>query len=672
MILSLACVAGSSRISAQLPMTVPWSSALNVNFGTGINPVGSPLSVGFSDFTFSGTDAVANGQYTVVNTPSDGGHMFYGPFTFGGAQAGYIMQVSFNSTFSNKVVFGDTVRGLCSNVTYLFWAAIRKISGCFSPGFTFIVETTGGVPIGSYQTGQVGGGRAVDHASWYNGYYDNVLWPPIPFYGFSFQLPAGVQDIVVKIVTNAASSPGGCTAFFSLDNILLTPVGPDVRISSSRYPGGYIAAGCYQGNVPVELQGNITGSYLAFGTPNFISASYTNPAYQWQLSLDNGYTWTDIPGETNINISHVFNSIDTFWMRMRVSEAGDISNPKCSNVSNIMQIQVDGLPKDFSLATNSPVCTDGDLTLTVSGGASYQTFGPNGFFDDSPFPHIYHPRLADSGWYKAQIISFGGCVVTDSQYVRVVGPDIRVSPDRVMCYGDTVQLHASGGTRYSWTPATGLNRSDVADPVASPVATTHYEVKVSDNSGCSDFGKITVSLRNGLLKPDFVAPEVACPNESIQFTDTSQGKITNWEWNFGNGQVSNLRNPLPQKFPVLNDVQVPVQLTVTDSSGCEQAITKYIRSVNNCYIAVPTAFTPNNDGLNDLFGPMNAYKATHLNFQVFNRWGRLIFSTKDWTRKWDGNLGGVPQPAGVYVWMLNYTDASQKPVFLKGTTVLIR
>jgi gliding motility-associated-like protein len=93
----------------------------------------------------------------------------------------------------------------------------------------------------------------------------------------------------------------------------------------------------------------------------------------------------------------------------------------------------------------------------------------------------------------------------------------------------------------------------------------------------------------------------------------------------------------------------------------------------NCFIAVPTAFTPNADGLNDYLYPLNALKADNLEFRVYNRYGQQVFYTNDWTRKWDGRIGGREQPAGVYAWLLSYThqDTGEK-IFRRGTTVLIR
>jgi gliding motility-associated-like protein len=95
--------------------------------------------------------------------------------------------------------------------------------------------------------------------------------------------------------------------------------------------------------------------------------------------------------------------------------------------------------------------------------------------------------------------------------------------------------------------------------------------------------------------------------------------------------------------------------------------------VNTCYITVPNAFTPNNDGKNDHLYPLNAYKAVNLEFNIFNRYGQLIFHTTDWTRHWDGTVNGLLQATGVYVWTLRYSDRDTgQKIFKRGTTVLIR
>jgi gliding motility-associated-like protein len=88
---------------------------------------------------------------------------------------------------------------------------------------------------------------------------------------------------------------------------------------------------------------------------------------------------------------------------------------------------------------------------------------------------------------------------------------------------------------------------------------------------------------------------------------------------------------------------------------------------------VPSAFTPNRDGINDYLYPLNAFKATNLSFKIFNRYGQIVFETTDWTQKWDGTIKGKNQPSGTYVWTLSYTESDTgKNVSVKGSSTLIR
>jgi len=662
-----------SGLLAQLPVTIPWSATVNETFPS----AAATLAPWKTDFTFTAGAPPSPGQYTIIESNNDAGHIYIGYSEINRSPHGFKMLACYNPGFTPKIIYRDTVRNICGNTKYLFWAGINNMTpqNCLKPSFTMSVETLTGTPVASFQTGIIGGPTDQDNFAWYYGYYDRRVPPPVPFYGGSFELPAGITDVVVKITTNPSSAYYQCTSTFEIDNIILMPIGPTISISSVKYPGGWVTGSCFTGNVPVELTSIIEDGYLDFGTRNYIPDQYNNPAYQWQQSLDGGYTWNDIPGENSMTISHLFSIPDTFWMRLRVSEAVSIGNNHCSNVSNIMKIEVDGIPTNFMFSTNSPVCTDGDLKLQVEGGATYQTYGPNGFYDNSPRPHRYHPSRADSGWYYSEMTTFGGCKIADSQYVKIIGPylDTNLFRNKIICYGDTVHLEsAPDGSTYLWSPAEGLSSTTIRNPVASPVRSTTYTVSIKDMNGCSASADVPVLLKNHLLKVGIDGPAVACPQENVYFRDTSNGSITSWKWSFGNGNTSFIKNPPAQHYPVTNGNTYPVSLTVTDTAGCTQTITSIIRSVNNCYIAVPNAFSPNGDGLNDFLYPLNAYKATDLLFKVYNREGMLVFSTTNWLWKWDGRANGEPQPPGVYVWMLQYTDAEKKPVFLKGTVMLIR
>ena len=101
----------------------------------------------------------------------------------------------------------------------------------------------------------------------------------------------------------------------------------------------------------------------------------------------------------------------------------------------------------------------------------------------------------------------------------------------------------------------------------------------------------------------------------------------------------------------------------------EKKVTIYV----NCQIDVPNAFTPDADMKNDLLYPLNAIKAEQLEFKVYNRWGQLIFQTNDWKKGWDGRFNGQLQPAGTYVWILQYTHRDTKQrIQKKGASLLIR
>jgi gliding motility-associated-like protein len=340
----------------------------------------------------------------------------------------------------------------------------------------------------------------------------------------------------------------------------------------------------------------------------------------------------------------------------------------------MVRVEVDDFPTGFNLTSNSPVCTDGDVIFNMQGGASYRLTGPNGFYDNSAFPHIYNPTYKDTGWYYATLFTFGGCEVKDSTYVVIIGPDLKTAPDQTICYGETVQLSASGGKTYSWSPAAGLSATNVSRPYAAPLATTIYQVKVTDESACSAQAYVTVHLKNGPLKAQISGPAIVCPDDVALFKDSSLGNIVSWRWSFGNGNTSNATNPPPQVYKgFANQVHIPVSLTVTDSVGCSSTSAIMVKAVGSCHIQVASAFTPNNDGKNDYLYPLNAFNATNLLFRIYNRNGQLIFQTDDWTRKWDGTVKGILQPVDSYVWTLEYIDIKTgERVHRKGTTVLIR
>jgi gliding motility-associated-like protein len=663
-------------------LSIPWGHALNVTFGRGGAVTGSPLSTGYTSFIYTTDPCPLPGYYTVTNKQTctrqkksehDAGYIYMGAFPLVD-DSGYLMLVTTSPSPYSKLLFSDTVKNLCSGMEYLFWGAMWNVTprGCYFPDFTYSIENISGNVIQSYQTGDIGAGT--DLGTWYPGHWIPSVFPDIPYYGGSFIIPPGINEVVVKIIQNPSTAYSYCQTYIAVDNIFLTPVGPNIKITTTGNPDAFIASTCFDGHNPLILNGSIESGYLKFGTPNYIFSTFSNPVFQWQRSIDdNASTWMDIPGENSLNFSHAFTQPDSFYVRLKVSESANAGNLNCGVISNVIAVRVNDYPANGKFTSNSPVCTGDDVIFNLEGGSKYIVTGPNNFFDGSHFPHVYHPALADSGWYYAQIISTGGCIALDSIDVKIYGPDVKAGPGQSICFGQTAQLSSSGGIKYEWSPTSGLSNPNIPNPTASPTITTRYEVKVMDETQCPGYGHTVIKVLNGLLKAEFTGPEVACPNDVWSFADTSVGEIVDWKWDFGNGEISNGRNPVQPHYPNVNQVMdYTVKLIVTDTSGCTDTAFHITKIPNNCYIAVPSAFTPNSDGLNDFLYPLNAYKATNLSFRVFNRNGQRVFEGKDWTQKWDGSINGVAQPGGVYVWILTYTDEKQMKISLKGTTVLIR
>ncbi len=229
---------------------------------------------------------------------------------------------------------------------------------------------------------------------------------------------------------------------------------------------------------------------------------------------------------------------------------------------------------------------------------------------------------------------------------------------------------------WSWSTTGGLPaNSTLQNPM---VAYTNFEPKqaklIVSNGVCADTSSQKIIFDN-YLKADFDVSPIICPDKPAVFTNNSIGTITDYKWTMGNGNVITVKNPLPQTFVPFDarDYNAMPILQIKNSYGCTDEISKPITVVYSCFIAVPSAFTPNGDGVNDFLYPLKAYKSSNLNFNVYNRFGQLLFHGDDWQQKWNGKFKGELQPPGTYVWTLEYTNTETgTAVHQKGTTILIR
>jgi gliding motility-associated-like protein len=244
------------------------------------------------------------------------------------------------------------------------------------------------------------------------------------------------------------------------------------------------------------------------------------------------------------------------------------------------------------------------------------------------------------------------------------------------CTKDTIFFSHTGAhdvNRWIWNINTLAVTTQLTSAIVPASSSNHVRLFVS-NGVCMDSVSKTIDLDNE-VKASFTADDIICPEDKLAVANTSTGIIDSWRWNYGSLGTSLVKDPSPFLFPTLSrEIKYPVKLVVSNQSlGCSDSVIKLITVLDFCSTDIPNAFTPNNDGLNDNFGPHNALKADNYQFRIYNRWGQLIFESKDWKRRWDGKFNGRLQGTGVYVWMLTFThrDTGQK-VLKKGTVTLIR
>ncbi|HTQ28569.1 MAG TPA: PKD domain-containing protein, partial [Puia sp.] len=328
-----------------------------------------------------------------------------------------------------------------------------------------------------------------------------------------------------------------------------------------------------------------------------------------------------------------------------------VTGPAGTTVASASGNCVNGLSSVVYVSLSAPVVVGGTYRITLVTGSDGNT-------------------LIDQCGQQTPALSFLDFAASDTVSAQFT------AQLQYGCLADTVV--------FSYTPANGVNQwlwnfddqthSGLEDVTKVYTVFGQKQVQhIVSNGVCSDTLNAVVMLGNA-LHAAFQAPDVVCPKDQVSFTDSSTGNIINWNWDFGDGSNSSQTSPLPHLFPnTSTEKNYTVTLVVENNIGCYDTAVKVITKLQSCYITVPNAFTPNGDGKNDYLYPLNAYKAVDLLFRVYNRYGQLVFETRDWTKKWDGTINGVPQDTGVFVWMLQYTDGdSGKRFFQKGTTVLIR
>jgi gliding motility-associated-like protein len=499
-----------------------------------------------------------------------------------------------------------------------------------------------------------------------------------------YNLCAGSPTGIVSSVTSVGTSASGQIGTLQL--------GRDGKIYVARRYSTYLGVinepnilgvGCNY----VDNGLSLGGRQCEIGLPNF-NASYFN-IYRPEISihpvscLDYNFSFTHNAPPQSCTAANVVQSVN--WNFGNPS-SGSANTSTSTNPSHSYQVQgsyevtlviqyqcrLDTVKKtvtvgldNFSLSHTNVTCPgmqDGTATVVLAGSTGVP-------------PYTYSWSTGDStksisglstGNYTVTVTDFTGCQWIDSVNIDVAGSStiIHAGPDTVLCLGDTLQLWATGGVVYIWEPTLGLSDPHIASPLAFPTSSVVYTVTAIDSNGCLASATVQVTITNGPVAN--AGPDIVLLTGQSGILQGSGGISAEWSPPAGLSDPF-IYNPIANP---INDVTLYV-LTVWDEFGCSDTDTVLVVRLQYGEPSLPNAFTPNGDGLNDVFGPLGEGFSV-LYFRVYNRWGELIFESNDIQNHWDGTFKGEPVPNGVYAWVLNWANALGNEDVMSGNVTVIR
>jgi gliding motility-associated-like protein len=288
------------------------------------------------------------------------------------------------------------------------------------------------------------------------------------------------------------------------------------------------------------------------------------------------------------------------------------------------------------------------------------------------------------------IVQSGACPADTSKQAQVniynaLFPQAALNPAIYnVCFGDKAVLKANvtTGTNYTW-----LNSNSLYDPSGRTISSTPYTITAQvappkstkyvlsvQNADCPHLWTDTFTVN--IIPPIVIsagADTFVVAGQPLQLYATisdSTGLNYNWTPAYGLNDPA-IYNPVSTLGTETDSITYRV--TASNAFGCYGTANKKIMVFKTGpNIFVPSAFTPNHDGLNDLLKPITVGIKTFNYFRIYNRWGQLLFASADVSKGWDGNANGTMQQSGAYVYVAEGIDYKGNKVFKKGTVVLIR
>lgn len=335
-------------------------------------------------------------------------------------------------------------------------------------------------------------------------------------------------------------------------------------------------------------------------------------------------------------------------------------SPNCNNAA--FKFDIDRLKAAFdAYQGNQKDVIEGCTPLTLNfvntseGGVTYAwDFGGTG---TSVNPAQVSHTFDKPGEYTVTLTAYNKltCKRVDvaQKIIKVHPANFKVSNDTTICAGKPVQLLAEGAKTYEWTPTQGIVSATVNNPVVSPMTTTTYTVKMTNENGCSTQKSVTINT-DGSFRP---VAEVRLSSEcgqpiNVELINTTAG-ADGYQWSMGNGDT--LRTHTPGTYQYAQSGQYQIALT-TYKNGCSLTLELPVDIENMS--AVTNVVTANGDGKNDYFN----IGFTGAKLEIVNRWGKLVYRSENYANNWGSDV-----PNGLYYYLIT----TQKGTKCKGWVEVI-
>jgi gliding motility-associated-like protein len=338
---------------------------------------------------------------------------------------------------------------------------------------------------------------------------------------------------------------------------------------------------------------------------------------------------------------------------------------KCFGASNV-SVTVVPTPTLLLAYSSQSLCYGSTLQVSCSGAASY-SWSPLGLIASASNSGIITSFLTgNSDFTVAGANTYGtlSCIDTETFFVSVVPPVVPlISKSVTICSGEKANLYVNGGNTWQWLPSGIADYPNNFSVNVSPSITTIFSVNASVNGICPETATVLVNV---IPTPTVFAGHDTIINIGDQVDLHAEGN-GNVRW-AGEENISCIGCRSITVFPLTGTCYTA---QISNQYGCNSQDEVCIEVMNDYGVYIPNSFTPNGDGLNDVF-KVSLYGIRSYRLDIFDRWGEHLFSTSDLGAGWNGIYLGRPCQMDVYVYRLKYEPYKGKPGEKAGLVNLIR